>query len=176
MKWNMSTAVILAASLSSAAVGAQSGGAMAKNDRMDNMKKMDASYSGCLESGAGAGTFVLTHLAVDGMAKDTMKGNAMKEDTMKGNAMKEDTMAQDSMSHGSMTPAALALTGSSAALRKHLGHKVTVVGSLEHEKMEKMDAMDKDTMGKDTMGKDAMGKATPAFTVKSVKMIAATCS
>ena len=50
-------AIILAAALSSAAVGAQSGGEMARSDKMDNMKKMDASYTGCIESGAGPGTF-----------------------------------------------------------------------------------------------------------------------
>jgi hypothetical protein len=150
----MSSAIILAAALSSAAVGAQSGGEMARTDKMDNMKKMDASYTGCIESGAGAGTFALTHLA----AADRMAKNTMKQD-----AMKEDTMAKDSMSHDSMAPTTLALTGSSAALRKHLGHKVTVVGSLAHEKM-------------DTMQKNAMDKAAPTFTVKSVKMVAATCS
>jgi pentapeptide MXKDX repeat protein len=160
MKWNMSSAIILAAALSSAAVGAQSGGAMAKSDKMDKMdkmdrmKKMDASYTGCIESGAGAGTFTLTHVAAsDRMAKDTMKMDAMKEDAM----------AKDSMGHDSMAPTTLALTGSSADLRKHLGHKVTVVGSPAHEKM-------------DAMEKDAMDKATPTFTVKSVKMVAATCS
>jgi hypothetical protein len=38
----MSSAIILAAALSSAAVGAQSGGEMARTDKMDNIKKMDA--------------------------------------------------------------------------------------------------------------------------------------
>jgi hypothetical protein len=33
-----------------------------------------------------------------------------------------------------------------------------------------------DAMGKDTMAKDAMAKDGPAFSVKSLKMIAASCS
>jgi pentapeptide MXKDX repeat protein len=162
MKWNMSSAVIVAVALSSAAVGAQSAGPMAKSDKMEKMKKMDASYTGCIEPGAGTGAFTLTHLAAsERMARNTMKRDGLKDDTMA--ATKEDTMAKDGMSHDSMAPTALALTGSSADLRKHLGHKVTVVGSLAHEKM-------------DAMKKDTMDKATPTFTVKSVKMVAATCS
>lgn len=144
MKSNTSGAVVVAAFLSSVAVGAQSGATMAASDTMDHMKKMDASYTGCVESGAAAGTFTLTHVAV-------------------ADAMKEDSMAKDGMSHDSMAPATLALTGSGASLRKHVGHKVTVVGSRAHGKT-------------DTMGKDPMDQAAPSFAVKSIKMLAATCS
>ena len=62
-----------------------------------------------------------------------------------------------------MAPATLSLTGSSVDLSTHVGHKVSVTGSLAHEKM---GAMDKGTMG----------QGTSAFTVKSLKMVAATCS
>ena len=146
LKWNTSGAIVVAAFLSSVAVGAQSGGAMAKSDKMDDMKMkhVDASYTGCVESGAAAGTFTLTHAAAV-------------------HAMKEDSMDKDGMSHDSMAPATLALTGSAASLRKHVGHKVAVVGSLAHDKM-------------DGMKKDTMDKQAPGFAVKSVKMLAATCS
>lgn len=154
MKSNTSGAIVVAAFLSSVAVGAQSGGAMATSDKMDHMKKMNASYTGCVESGAAAGTFTLTHVA----AADGMTGKAMKKD-----GMKEDGMAKDSMSHDSMTPATLALTGSAASLRKHVGHKVTVVGSPAHDTM-------------DAMGKDTMDKGTPSLAVTSIKMLAPTCS
>src|SRR6267142_1836917 len=40
----------------------------------------------------------------------------------------------------------------------------------------KKDAMKKDTMKSDTMAKDGMAKDTSAFTVKSLKMVAASCS
>jgi len=77
--------------------------------------------------------------------------------------MTKDAMAKDGMSHESMAPTTLTLMGSSVDLSKHFGHKVSLTGSLAHEKM---DAMEKGTMG----------KSTSTFTVKSLKMIAATCS
>jgi hypothetical protein len=82
---------------------------------------------------------------------------------MKKDVMKKGALAKDGTSKDAMAPTALTLTGSSVDLSKHLGHKVSVTGSLAHEKM---DAMDKGTMG----------KATSALTVKSQKMVAATCS
>jgi hypothetical protein len=148
MKWSMSSVAILVAAVSSVALGAQSGGTMTKGDKMDKMEMMDANYTGCIEAGSTAGTFVLTHVATaDHMGKD----------------MKKDAMAKDGMSHESMAPTILTLPGSSVDLSKHLGHKVSMAGSLAHAKM---DAMEKGTMG----------KSTSTFTVKSLKMIAATCS
>jgi hypothetical protein len=55
------------------------------------------------------------------------------------------------------------LASSSVDLSKHLGHKVAIIGSAAHGKM--------DPMGKDTMTRDVS-----AFTVKSLKMVAASCS
>ena len=159
MMWSMSNVAILVAAVSSVAVGAQSGSTMAKGDKVDKSEMMDASHTGCIEAGSAAGTFMLTHVATaDHMGKDMMKKDAMAKDTMA-----EDAMAKDGMSHESMAPTTLTLTGSSVDLSKHLGHKVSVTGSLAHEKM---DAMEKDTMS----------KSTSTFTVKSLKMIAATCS
>jgi hypothetical protein len=154
----MSNVAILLVAVSSVAVGAQSGGTMAKGDKMDKMEMMDANYTGCLEAGSAAGTFMLTHVATaDHLGKDMVTKDTMAKDTMA-----KDAMAKDGMSHA-MAPATLTLTGSSVDLSKHLGHKVSITGSLSHEKM---DAMEKGTMG----------KSTPTFTVKSVKMVAATCS
>jgi pentapeptide MXKDX repeat protein len=157
MKWTTSSVAILVVAVWSGAVGAQSAATMAKGDKMDKMDKMemrDTNYTGCVEAGSVAGTFTLTHLAAD---------DHMGKDTMKKDAMKKDTMAKDGMSKDAMAPATLTLTGSSVDLNKHLGHKVSVTGSLAHEKM---DAMDKGTMS----------EATFAFTVKSLKMVAASCS
>jgi hypothetical protein len=81
---------------------------------------------------------------------------------MEKDAMETGAMAKDGMSKDAMAPTALSLTGSSVDLSKHLGHKVSVSGSLAHEKM---DAMYKGTLGN-----------APAFTVKSLKTVAATCS
>ena len=120
---------------------------------------MAANYTGCIEAGSAAGTFMLTHVGTaDHMGKDMMKTDAMAKDTMA-----KDAMAKDGVSHESMAPTTLTLTGSSVDLSKHLGHKVSLTGSLAQEKM---DAMEKGTMG----------KSASTFTVKSLKMIAATCS
>ena len=159
MKRRMSSVAILVAVVSSVPLGAQSNSTMAKGDKMDKMEMMDANYTGCIEAGNAAGTFKLTHVATaDHMGKDMMKKDAMAKDTMA-----KDAMASDGMSHESMAPTTLTLTGPSVDLSKHLGHRVSITGSLAHEKM---DAMEKGTMG----------KSTSTFTVKSLKMIAATCS
>src|SRR4029453_8658886 len=90
MKWSMSSVAILVAAVSSVAVGAQSGGTMAKGDKMDRMEMMDANYTGCIEAGSAAGTFMLTHVATaDHMGKDIMKKDAMAKDTMTKDAMGE---------------------------------------------------------------------------------------
>ena len=126
MKWRMSSVAILVAAVSSVAVGAQSGGTMAKGDKMDKMEMMDANYTGCLEAGSAAGTFMLTHVATaDHMGKDMMKKGAAAKDTMAKDTMAKDAMAKDGMSHESMAPTTLTLTGSSVDLSKHLGHSVT---------------------------------------------------
>jgi len=136
--------------------GAQSG-TTAKGDKMDKMEMKDATYTGCIEVGSTAGTFTLTHVADDHMAKDAMKKDTTKKDTMKNDTMGKDTMATT-----------VTLTSASVDLSKHLGHKVSVTGSAAHGKM--------DAMGKDTMAKDGMAKDASAFTVKSLKMVAASCS
>ena len=70
----------------------------------------------------------------------------MRKDMMK-DGMKHDTMASDSMSHEAMMPSTLSLTGK-AVRTSHVGRKVSVTGSL----------------------------ASSSFTVKSLKVVAASCS
>ena len=65
-------------------------------------------------------------------------------------AMKKDTTKKDTMTKDAMTPTTMSLTSSSVDLSKHLGHKVSVTGS--HD------------------------KATAPFAVKTLKMVAASCS
>ncbi len=156
MKWMMCSVAMLVAFVLPVVAGALSG-TTAKGDKMDKMEMKDATYTGCIEVGSTAGTFTLTHVADDHMAKD-----AMKKDTMKKDTMKSDTMGKDT------TATTLTLTSASVDLSKHLGHKVSVTGSAAHGKM--------DAMGKDTMAKDGMAKDASAFTVKSLKMVAASCS
>jgi len=151
MKHMVSSVVILVAMAVSVAVRAQSGGTMAA-DKMDSMDMKDTTYVGCVEAGSTPGAFTLTHVAV----ADHMKKS-------KKDAMDKMPMEDGRMGHDSMAPTTLGLAGSSVTLSKHVGHKVAVTGSLAHE-----------TMG--AMGKDAMGNATSTFAVKSLKMLAATCS
>jgi hypothetical protein len=80
-----------------------------------------------------------------------MASDAMMKKPAKA-SMAKDTMAKDSMMKDSMAPA-LGLSSTAVDLAKHVGHKVTVKG-----------------VGGDAMG----GMAT--FTVKSIKVIAASCS
>ena len=167
MKGMMWSVAMLVAVVLPAAAGAQSG-TMAKGDKMDKMEMKDATYTGCVEAGMTAGTFTLTHVAVGAMGKDAMKKDTMKKDAMAKDTMAKDTMAKDTMGKDAMAPETLALTSSSVDLRKHLGHKVAVTGSAAQGKM--------DAMGKDTMAKDGMMKDAPAFTVKSLKMVSASCS
>ncbi len=130
-----------------AAAGAQ--------DKMDTMKKMDSmkaeqSYTGCIERSPD-GKFTLTHAmaAGDKMKKDDGMSSMAKD------SMTKDSMAKDSMKDSMMKDAtpALPLSSTSVDLGKHVGHKVIVTGA-----------------NGDTMG----GMA--AFAVKSIKMVASSCS
>lgn len=77
-------------------------------------------------------------------------------------------MKKESMPMGDK-PMSYMLMGNN--LKAHVGHKVEVTGMMEEKKM---DTMSKETMPKDAMGKDmAMG---PMLTVKSIKMLSASCS
>ena len=154
MKWMISSAVIVAVALS-VGVRAQPGGAMAKDGKMDKMETPTKTYTGCLAAGAETGTFTLTHvMADDHMGKDAMKKDAMKSDTMSKDAMKKDSMSKDNMAHDT----SMTMSSKSVDLSKHIGHKVTVTGSSGPDKM------------------DAMGKNMSAFTVKSLKVVSASCS
>ena len=79
----------------------------------------------------------------------------------------DDHMAKDAMSKDTMATT-LTLSSTSVDLSKHVGHKVSVTGSPAHGKM--------DAMGKDTMAKDGMAKDGSTLTVRSLKMVAASCS
>lgn len=168
MKWSMSGVAILVAAVCSVAVAAQSGETKVKGDTMSQMEMKNTTYTGCIEAGSSSDRFTLTHLSGDGLRGKEMKPAAMKNGSMAKDQMAKDTMAKDTMAnermdHDVMTPTTLRLASSSIDLRKYLGHKVSVTGSLAHEKV-------------DAMGKGTMSKATSTFTVTSVKMVAASCS
>ena len=74
---------------------------------------------------------------------------------MAKDAMKKDTMGKDAMAKP------MAIESKSVDLSKHVGHKVSVTGP-------------DSAMGMGMKG-DTMGKPMPAWSVTSIKMIAASC-
>ena len=97
-------------------------------------------------------------IAAGEMAGTYTLTNAMAEMAMGGDAMKKDTMGKDSMAKPAMAKP-MTIESKSVDLSKHVGHKVSVTGPDS--------AM--------AMGKDTTGKAMPAWSVTSLKMVAATC-
>jgi hypothetical protein len=152
MRWNDSSVAILTAAVLSAGVGAQTGGTMAKDKMAAKMDMKDTTYTGCIEAGSAAGMFTLTHVVEDHMGNGKMKDSKDKA-----------AMSAEHMEHDAMAPTMLSLTGTAVDLRQHLGHKVAVTGSVSHGAMPAME-------------KDTMKPATTTFSVKSLKMVAASCS
>lgn len=139
----ISATAAIAVAMSSLAAGAQ--------DRMSKPMEMgkEKSYTGCVETGAAAGTFALAHATSEmAMGKDAMKKDTMGKDAMKKDAMGKDAMKNDAMHKGGMDMATLSISSESTDLSKHIGHKVTITGTEDN---------------------------AHAFTVTSLKMVAATC-
>jgi len=147
MKW-MAALVVAAVS---ATVSGQSGKDMSEPKMGD---KMNMTYTGCVEAVNHGGSFLLTHLADDHQAMmhhDSM----MKSDSKM--AKKDEPRASNEMRDDHMTPSAVVLTGRSD-LKKHVGQKVAVTGSLSHGMSETM-PNDRDTLA-----------------VASLKVVAKSCS
>lgn len=127
-------------------------------DQMAKPMGKDKTYTGCIAAGDVAGTYTLTHVT----AEMAMRGQG---------EMKKDPAGRDTM--GKDATHSMAITSTSVDLAKHVGHKVSVTGPDNGRGM----AMGKgDTMGKDqTIGKDNTGKGKAAWSVTSLKMVAATC-
>ena len=79
-------------------------------------------------------------------------------DRMANDSMKKDAMAKGAMSHDMMEPTSLNLASSSVDLSKHVGRTVSVTGLVS------------------AMHKDAAGMNASTFTVKTLKIVAASCS
>ena len=126
-------------------------------DKMAKPMGKDKTYTGCIAAGDVAGSYTLTHVTAE---------MAMGHGEMKKDPMGKDTMGKDAKAHS------MAIASTSIDLSKHVGHKVAVTGPDNGMGM----AMGKgDTMGKDKMNKDNMGKGMTAWSVTSLKMVAATC-
>ncbi len=148
MKWMWSTAVVVAVS---ATVSAQSGKKMNESSTGD---KMNTTYTGCVEAVNHGGWFLLTHVGDDHQA---MMGHdaMMKRDSEM--ARKDDAHASNEMHEDHMMSSAVVLIGRSD-LKKHVGQKLTVTGSLVHAMSETM-PNDRDTLA-----------------VTSLKVVAKSCS
>ncbi|MEO5823309.1 MAG: hypothetical protein ABIT71_22620 [Vicinamibacteraceae bacterium] len=147
--WTKSGITIVAIAAMSQLANAQSG------DKMGMGKPM--SYTGCVEAGEMAGSFMLSHPMAE-MRKD---------------GMKKDGMAKDNMAMGKDAMASMMISSKAVDLSKHVGHKVMVTGMPGEMGMAKTDGMAKPG----EMAKPAgMDKGLMSMTVTSVKMVAATCS
>jgi hypothetical protein len=147
MKRTWSIAIVIVAV--SAAVSAQSSREMDKPMMGD---KPDTKYTGCIESVNHGGTFLLTHVA-DG--HHMMEGqNGMNASGME---KKDGPGGSSGMQAEHMTPTSLVLTGTSD-LKKHVGQKVTVTGSVS----------------KGSMAGD-MKSEPETLTVGSLKVVGKTC-
>jgi hypothetical protein len=130
MKVMLGSLVVVAAV--SAAVSAQTGQGM---DKPAMAGKMTTTYTGCVEAVNNGSAWQLTHLTDDREKGMKDNGMAAKDD---GTAMKKDdgmAMEKDPgpMMNGKSTlPKLVSLTGSSD-LKKHVGQRVTVTGSLSAE-------------------------------------------
>jgi hypothetical protein len=104
--------------------------------------KMEKSVTGCVQAGTSPGTYQLT--------------NAMP-------AM--DKTATDVAGAAKASMGTIALTGTDVDLAPHVGHKVTVTGTLSGKMKD-----DKAAPATDTAA------AAPSMKVKSVTMVSTTCS
>ena len=148
MKWMWSTAFVVVAA--SAAVGAQPGKDMNEPKMGD---KMNTTYTGCVETVNHGSWYLLTHVADDHQAM-MHHGEMMKSDP--GMTKKDEPGASNEMQDDHMMASEVALTGRSD-LKKHVGQKVTVTGSLSHGMSETM-PNDRETL-----------------TIASLKVVAKSC-
>ena len=117
-------------------------------DKMDKMDKKSQSLTGCVQAGSAPGTYMLTN------AQPAM-----------GEKAATDTMSAAKADMGSIT-----LSASDVDLAPHVGHKVTVTGSM-------MGKMKHGDMSKDDKAAAGdMAAAGPSMKVKSLTMVAASCS
>ncbi len=121
------------------------------------MKDGSMTMSGCISAGKDSGKYMLT--------------NAM----MMGAMMDKDKMAKDKMKPG-MGDHMMSYELVGGDLKAHMGHKVEVTGTMSKSDMDRMHTMSTiDKMEKEKMDMDKK-KMSMKLHVKSVKMVAATCS
>ncbi len=155
MKWMWSTAIVF---VSVSAIAHAQSADMNKTSKSDMMR---TTYTGCVEVVNHGGAFLLTHVgdaAKAAMHGDTtMHDGAEKMEKTDTGKMEREPMAMHDGKMETMAPNVIALTGSSE-LKKHVGHKVAVTGTVSHGAM-------------GTMRNDLS-----TLTVSSLKVVAKSCS
>ena len=149
----MRSAMCMSAAMMFAAV------TLTAQDAMDKpagkMDKKAQSMTGCVQAGTSPGTFVLTN-ATPAMG---------------------DEKSADAMGAAKADMGPITLSAMDVDLAAHVGHKVTVTGTMSGKM--KHDDMMKDDKAKDADKTAASGMdsaaAGPTLKVKSVTMVAATC-
>jgi len=156
--WVLTTAAV--AMSVTAVVVAQSEKAMHQQDKGDTMS---ATYTGCVESVNHGAAYLLTKID-SGAGSESMHGDkamthhddmATKSGAATTMQQEQAPMAGDKMDE--MAPKSFALAGSTD-LKKHVGQKVSVTGSLSDGSM-------------GTMRQDL-----PTLTIKTLKVIVKSCS
>jgi hypothetical protein len=162
-KFTMFTAAMAMAAAVS--VAAQTAGTTASDDKTakpmaaDKMAaEKEMSHTGCVATGPTAGTYMLSTMTADTAMKPA---GAMPPDA--------GAMGKDTMPHDASMPMSIMLMGSKVDFSKHVGHKVSVTGTMNKAGMMGKDA----TANPATMTPGSMPMAS--MTVSSVKMISTSC-
>jgi hypothetical protein len=139
-----------------AAIAAQSAPAMSKAAKRETMR---TTYTGCVESVNPGGAFVLTNanrVGAASMHRDmAMKHQETMADAARTMPHEPAQMAEDGLDGTASQSFALA---GSVNFSKHVGHKVSVTGSLS------------------AVSTEAIPQGKPTFTVKALKVIGKSCS
>jgi hypothetical protein len=151
MKYRALNVALLAACVS-VGLHAQSSNPMHDDDMMP--KATNVTYIGCVEPGTMAHAFVLTHITT-GHGGKAMKNSGRG---MSGSAISDGHNGAVMMP----PPSAVSLKVAPVDVSGHVGHTVSVAGSLSE------DTMDSAAQG------DSMNHM-PVLTVKTVEMVAASC-
>lgn len=139
----------------SAVLLAQAGGTMSKGDGMDKMAKPGKMAK--MEKMDTRTTYTGC-LEAGGAPGTFVLTHADRMDgSMHAGSMEKEAMADEAMAHDMMQPASLRVASTSVGLTKHLGHKVSVTGMTSNRK-------------------DSMGAEESTFTIKTLKMVASSCS
>jgi hypothetical protein len=140
-------------------VAAQTAGTKMPDDKMAKpaMAAKDAkemTYTGCVAAGTAAGTYMLNNMMSDMAAKP-----AATTQPAAG------SMGKDTMRHDASMPMSVMLMGTKVDFSKHVGHKVSVTGTMAKG----------DAMAKDAAVPASGSMPMSSVSVSSVKMISTTC-